>query len=120
MTNHAGCVGWRWLALAGLMLGTSVIAGPPALAQATSPSGVRGQQLSPAALTQLDLHNAGVEVPGWPRLVSEADQTDQAAEAAPSVPQGPVDPSGVVGAAAASTHAPTTNDLIAAGVVSVR
>src|SRR5271169_1327790 len=98
--NHAGCFARRWFALAGLMLGASVIAGPGALAQATSPSGVRGLQLSPPALTQTDLHDAGVVVPGWPLTASEADEPDQAAEAAPSLPQGSVDASGVIGAAA--------------------
>jgi hypothetical protein len=117
--NHSGCCAQRWFALAGLMLGASVIAGPGALAQATNPSGVRGPTASPVAATQIDLHDAGVVVPGWPRTASEADETLN--EAAPSTPQGPVDPSGVIGAAAAPTKlAPTTSDLIAAGVVSVR
>jgi hypothetical protein len=115
--NYPGCLTRRWVALAGLMLGASIVAGPGALAQAISPSGVQGLQLAPAALSQTDLHDAGVQVPGYPRIESAPDEADQAeAVAAP----GPVDPSGVVGAAAASTRAATTNDLIAAGVVSVK
>jgi hypothetical protein len=116
--NYPGGLTRRWVALAGLMLGASIVAGPGALAQSISPSGVQGLQLPSAALSQIDLHDAGVQVPGYPRIESPPDETDQA-EAASASP-GPVDPSGVVGAPAASTQAPTTDDLIAAGVVSVK
>ncbi len=117
--NYPGGLTRRWVVvLAGLMLGASIVAGPGALAQAINPSGVQGLQLAPAALSQTDLHDAGVQVPGYPRIESAPDETDQAEAVA--APPGPVDPSGVVGAAAASTRAPTTDDLIAAGVVSVK
>jgi hypothetical protein len=116
--NYPGGLTRRWVVLAGLMLGASIVAGPGALAQAISPSGVQGLQLAPAALSQTDLHDAGVQVPGYPRIESAPDETEAEAVAAPP---GPVAPSGVVGAAtAAATRAPTTEDLIGAGVVSVK
>ena len=119
--NHVSCFARRRLALPALMLGASVLAGPAAFSQGTSPAGVRGQTLSTLAPTQSDLHDAGVVVPGWPVPASEAPKRDQTApDSTAAAPQGPVDPSGVVGTAPATNAAPTTSDLIEAGVVHVR
>jgi hypothetical protein len=115
--NYPGGRTRRWVVLAGLMLGASIVAGPGALAQAISPSGVQGLKLAPAALSQIDLHDAGVQVPGYPRIESAPDETKAEAVAAPPVLVGL---SGVVGAVAAAKRVPTTEDLIAAGVVSVK
>ena len=60
--NHVSCFARRRLALPALMLGASVLAGPAAFSQGTSPAGVRGQTLSTLAPTQSDLHDAGVVV----------------------------------------------------------
>jgi hypothetical protein len=119
--NHVSCFARRWLALPALMLGASVLAGPAAFSQGISPTGVRGQTLPALAPTQSDLHDAGVVVPGWPVPASEAPERDQTApDSTAAAPQGPVDPSGVVGTAPATNAAPTTSDLIEAGVVHVR
>jgi hypothetical protein len=119
--NHVSCFARRWLALPALMLGASVLAGPAAFSQGVSPTGVRGQTLPALAPTQSDLHDAGVVVPGWPVPASEALERDQTAPGSTAAaPQGPVNPSGVVGTAPATNAAPTTSDLIGAGVVHVR
>ena len=118
--NHVSCFARRRLALPALMLGASVLAGPAAFSQGISPTGVRGQTPSALAPTQSDLHDAGVVVPGWPVPASEAPERKTAPDSTAAVPQGPVDPSGVVGMAPATNAAPTTSDLIEAGVVHVR
>lgn len=129
LKNQDGCFALRWFALAGLMLGASVIAGPGALGQASNPSGAVGPTLSPAAQTQNELAAAGVAVPGRPLSATGADGTGQSAtdqsvppvpptepsEAAAQLPQGPGSPSGVIGAAPGELT-PTTSDLAAAGV----
>lgn len=119
--NHITWRGRRWLALPALMLGASVLAGPIAFSQGISPAGVRGQTPSVLAPTQSDLHDAGVAVPGWPVPASEAPATGQTAPGSTAAAaQGRVNPSGVVGAPPATNAAPTTSDLIEAGVVHVR
>ena len=112
--SHDGCCALRRLALAGLVLGASVITGPGAFGQTSNPSGVQAPP-SPAVEASTDQAAAGVAVPGRSAASSDADTAEQSEAAAASPPEGPVHPSGVVGAAP-RVSAPTRSEQNAAGV----
>ena len=106
----------RWFALAGVILGALVTAGPEA--QAQNQSGAWEAAPPPQEHTLVsDLAAAGIVVPGSPLSASATEQPAASAdEAATPRPRGPISPSGVVGAAPEELTQ-TPDDPAAAGVV---